>query len=579
MGMRRSIRLTFFAKNLITALISTLVIGLVLTFSAVWIGQKLMTQNLYDQAKGVAAMALKQLQPEDIESAAQAPSSDSTQQSRLRDELSSVSDANENVAQVYIFDSQYTDGKSRIIAMPAHLVEAGLIPGEYYENPAAVRRAIDRVNETKQAAETEIYSDAYGDWITIVEPVIDGQGEVYAVLGMDMNADMIGENRKTILSNAIIVLLISLAVVILAQFLLTKRTLAPVRELFGAIDRVSRGNLDIELRTDRKDDFGELNRKFADMVKELRSLIGGVQHKAGLAASSSTELSNNVRQSKERHDRNAGIIREVAAGAGLQDQSANETARVMEEMARGIQNIAESAGRMSDAAVQMTQEAFSGQTSIQKVVGQMAAIDRAVNRSSEMIATLDERTRQIAAMVDTISGIASQTNLLALNAAIEASRAGDHGKGFSVVAAEVRALADMSARSAAQISDEIRQIRQEAAQAVLLMKEGVGEVNEGARLTGETNEVFQRIMTVIQSVSAQTEEMSAVTEQMSASSEEVSASVLELATIAKASATGAANMAEDVERERGQLEAMAESAERLKIMSEELYQLAAKFEV
>lgn len=577
--MKRPIRLTFFTKNLISAFLSTFIIGVTLTVCAVMIQKQLMTDNLYEQAKGVSAMTLNQLELADIVDAAADSNPESSQLKRLTDSLTSVSDANKNVAQVYLFSADYTEGKQKIIAMPQHLVEAGLIPGEYYENPAELQKALNKAVETKLAAETVIYKDAYGEWITIIEPIIDEEGKTVAVLGMDMNAGMVSENQRQILTSSLLVLLIALTVVMLLQFILTKRMLAPVKELFGAIEKVSQGQLHIELKTERRDDFGDLNRKFSAMAQELRGMIGGVQQKAEQAAASSLELADSVRHNRELHEQSSVIIREVAAGAQSQDQAAGESARVMEEMARGIQNIAETAYSVSGSAGQMTDEALSGQRSIRQVVEQMVAIDSAVNRSAEMIHTLDERSKEISSMVGAISDIAARTNLIALNAAIEAARAGEHGRGFAVVATEVRTLASQSADTALLISGVIAQIQDETKRAVRLMEDGIKEIQEGSQLTNEMSEGFIRMMEMIQSVSAQIEDMSAITEQMSASSEEVSASVQELASIARTAAVGAGDITKGASRQLVQLDSVTQSAERLNDMSKQLNQLVDKFAV
>lgn len=524
-------------------------------------------------------MALIQLPRDDVYAALGEPSSNGEIRKRLESGLSAISDANRNVAQAYLFSSAYREGKQLIVSMPKHLVEAGLIPGEYYENPAAVQGAINEAVQNKAAAATDIYSDDYGDWLTIIEPVLNDAGEVVAVLGMDMNADIISNNRNKILLSSLLVLLVSLIVILSVQFILTRRTLAPVKQLFSAIQRMSQGQLDIELKTDRRDDFGELNGQFSAMAAELREIIGGVQQKAEQAAAASRELASSVRLNQESHENGKRIASGVASGARQQEQSAADSARVMEEMATSIQHIAETAYKMSTSAAQMTDVASAGQQSIARIVAQMTVIGNAMERSEKMIHTLDTRSREIAEMTDAITDVASRTNLIALNAAIEAARAGEHGKGFAVVAGEVRQLATQSAIAANRISGVISHIRQEAASAVQLMREGSGEIVVGAKLTHETSERYETMLQTILSVSSQTEEVSAITEQLSAGSEEVAASVQELVHIAREAATGAAGMEEGTVRQLEQLASITRQAEQLDNMSRQLNGLVAKFEV
>ncbi|MFC5468203.1 methyl-accepting chemotaxis protein [Cohnella suwonensis] len=577
--MIRSIRLTFFMKNLTSAFLGILITGLTLTVAGVTIQKKLTTDSLYQQSTGVSSMVLSLLKPEDVESAISKPEPNSPPLQRLTEELTAVSDHNKNVAQAYLFSSTFYDGKQRIVAMPKHLLEAGLKPGEYYENPAEVQQAINAVNETKQVARTPVYQDDYGTWISIIQPVMNGQGQIIAVLGMDIHASIINENATKIWTMSLPVLLISLLVIMLFQYLFTKRTLAPVRDLFAAIKRVSQGYLDIELKTERRDDFGELNRQFSDMVGELRSMIAGVQQKAELAGLSSRELAENVNRNIQGLEQSAGIIHEVANGAQTQDQSASESAKAMEEMAKGIQNIAETAFTVSEAASVMKEEAMDGKESIQKLVSQMDGISHSVHRFSGRVNQLKEHYEQIGGIVKDISDISTQTNLIALNAAIEAARAGEHGQGFAVVASEVRKLAEQSARSAGQVTEIISRIHQETGNTVDSMREGIQEVEKGKRISEETHETFLRILEVIQRVSAQTEDMSAVTEQMSASSQEVTAGVMALSNIAKVTAAGADEMAAGASSQLQQLVEMAESTNRLNDMSKEMNQLISKFAI
>lgn len=577
--MKRKIRLTFFAKNVITAFLSTFLVGATLTVSAVVIETNLMTDNLYSQAKGVAAMSLLQLPRDDVFAALGQPTLDGEIGRRLAAELTAISDANRNVAQAYLFSSVYSDGKQLIVSMPEHLVEAGLIPGDYYENPAAVQAAINEAVQNKTAAGTDIYSDDYGDWLTIIEPVINDSGEVVAVLGMDMNADIISENQNKIVLGSLLVLLVSLIVILSAQFVLTRRTLEPVKQLFGAIQTMSQGHLDIELKTDRRDDFGELNGQFSAMAAELREIIGGVQLKAEQAAAASRELAASVRINKESHEKGKVIAAGVASGAREQEKSAADSARVMEEMATSVQHIAEMAYKMSASAAQMTDVASAGQQSIARIVAQMTVIGNAMDRSEVIIHTLDTRSREIADMTDAITDVASRTNLIALNAAIEAARAGEQGKGFAVVAAEVRQLATQSAIAANRISGVISHIRQDAASAVQLMREGSGEIVTGTKLTHETSKRYESMLQSILSVSSQTEEVSAITEQLSAGSEEVAASMQQLFHIAREAATGAAGMEEGTVRQLEQLASITKQAEQLDNMSRQLNGLVAKFEV
>ncbi|WP_251037339.1 methyl-accepting chemotaxis protein [Paenibacillus albidus] len=577
--MKRNIRISFFAKNLIVSFASILIIGFVISFAGVEIQRRLALENLNTQSLGVAAMALSTLEEADVKGAVAAPDNNLSEVKGIMARLDAVSDANKNVAQVYLFAPETKDGKNLILAMPTHLVEQGLNAGDLYENPPQTLLALEQAVATKKPVLTDAYTDDYGTWISVMEPVLDMDGRVIAIMGMDVTANLLSDNIQKVWVRSIIVLLISLVVILAIQYVLTRRTLVPVKELFKAIDEVSSGNLHVRLSTERSDDFGELNRKFTVMAAELRSMITGVKDKAGQAAASSQEMADTVARNVDEHKVVAATIEEVSSGAAAQEHSASESARVMEEMSKGIQNIAETAYKVSGAAADMDREAEAGGTAIRKIVDQMSAISESVNLSADKIKALESSSSEIIGIAELITGLASQTNLLALNAAIEAARAGDAGRGFAVVAEEVRKLADQSGQAAHRISGIIENIHRDTRQSADLMRAGLLEVGAGLELSKQTDEVFGRIAEVIRNVSAQTEDMSSVTEQMSASSQEVSASVHELSSIARASASGAAELRESSANQLASLSAISEAAEHLSRMSGELDALTSKFKL
>ncbi|NGZ77023.1 methyl-accepting chemotaxis protein [Saccharibacillus alkalitolerans] len=577
--MKRKLRLTFFAKNMLMITIGIFLVGGLLTGINVKMQQKMALDNLRTQYAGVSNYVREQIGAGLIAEAAQDPKPDNEVGKQLTALLDDVSKTNPNVAQAYVFSAEVENGAQQVVGTPSHLIEDGMVPGTLYENPAEMQKVIQKVIEQKAPSGTNVYTDIYGSWVSVLQPVTDDSGEVIAVLGIDISAADIAANTKQLLSTSLLVLALCAVFVLAIQFVLMRRMMKPVRDLFKAIGQMSDGDLNVELHTERRDDFGDLNRQFAAMADEMKSIISGVQSRAQLAAESSAALKSGVEQNVRIQDGVVETAERVSRGARTQETAAEETARVMEEMSRAIQEIAQTAYGVSEAASDMKTEAGSGGASIARVARQMSAISESVGRSASRIRQLQERSREVEGIAELISGIASQTNLLALNAAIEAARAGDHGKGFAVVAEEVRKLADQSAQSAGQISGILGLMIRETDEAVVLMEEGIQEVQTGLELSEQTGEAFRRIETAIDSVSTQTEDMSAVTEQMSASSEEVSASVSELAGIAKDSAGSAIEVTQASQIQRESLDSVSSSSEDLNAMAVELSELIAKFKI
>jgi len=188
-------------------------------------------------------------------------------------------------------------------------------------------------------------------------------------------------------------------------------------------------------------------------------------------------------------------------------------------MSAGIQQVATNTNLVAGKSAQAAETAKEGGKSVEKAVNQMTKIEQTVNNSSQVVATLGARSKEIGQIVDTISGIAGQTNLLALNAAIEAARAGEQGRGFAVVADEVRKLAEQSHDAAKRISTLISEIQGDTDKAVVAMSEGTREVKIGTEVVTTAGNAFRERAILVTEVSNQVKEISAAIQQMAGGSQ------------------------------------------------------------
>jgi methyl-accepting chemotaxis protein len=251
----------------------------------------------------------------------------------------------------------------------------------------------------------------------------------------------------------------------------------------------------------------------------------------------------------------------------------------MEEMAVGISRIAESSSTVSEASVETAKEAAAGNEAIQKVVYQMDSIRASVTSSSQAVKELGMRSQEIGQIVGAITDIADQTNLLALNAAIEAARAGEHGRGFAVVADEVRKLAEQSRVSADQIANLITEIQEDTNRVVLAIEKGNAEVDSGIRVVEAAGEAFEKILNSVQHVADQIQEVSAAAEEMSASTEEVTASVEEMSRIARDSSQHSQSVVGASEEQLGIINEISASVQSLSVMAKELHDVVKQFKL
>ncbi|MGE5703668.1 MAG: methyl-accepting chemotaxis protein [Clostridia bacterium] len=569
--LRRKLQFSFFGKNLTLSSLTILLMGLMLALTSFWVQGTLLQQNLDEQARGFAAYAKGDIEIADIQSAFTHHDPKDPVQVKLTAELDRMSKENPNIAQAYVFGAEMQNGNTNLtIALPTHVWEAGFKAGDMFEQAPQWVATYEKVMQSKQPVTTEVYTDTYGTWITVLQPLIDDSGKVIAIFGVDTNAAIIDNGNMALLKWLGLGFLVSFMIVFLLQFSFLRAFLSPLKELVHVIGKMNDGHLDVTVNVKRKDELGQLADQINGLIVHWRSIIETVQKHAEHAAASAKELAESAAQNTETLQQVSETIHDLALGTESNSRSANENARVMTEMASGIQRIAESTESVSEASQEMAQEAAQGNKSVKMVIDQMDSISSSVQLSATALGSLEHRSQEIGKIVDVITEIASQTNLLALNAAIEAARAGEHGKGFAVVADEVRKLAEQSSQSTAQITLLIEEIRSDMKKAVQSMGQGTAEVETGIHVAKQAGDAFLHILRATQQVVEQVVDVSAVSEQMSASSQQVTATVQQLAETSQASADQITTVAASSEEQFASLQTISESAKRLNQMAQEL---------
>ncbi|MCI6232796.1 MAG: methyl-accepting chemotaxis protein [Selenomonas sp.] len=309
-----------------------------------------------------------------------------------------------------------------------------------------------------------------------------------------------------------IVTIIGLIVIMVICQMFARRITEPVVLLKERAELLAGGDLRSEgIVVDSSDELGDLAHAFDAMTKNLRELIGNVANTSDQVAASSEQLTASSQQSAQANESVAQTIVDVANGMeaqltsidGVKESVDNVDGQVLETTARA-QGVSERSADTADAAKH-------GQSLMESSVTKMEEIEKSVNETADVMDMLGKNSKEIGAIVETISGIAEQTNLLALNAAIEAARAGEAGRGFSVVADEVRKLAEESQQAASEIEERIGAIQRDTEQAVERMQAGRGRVQEGTEAIRKVGAEFQSIMDKI----AQTnDDMTAINETM-----------------------------------------------------------------
>jgi methyl-accepting chemotaxis protein len=350
-----------------------------------------------------------------------------------------------------------------------------------------------------------------------------------------------------------------------------------IRLLLHSTTEVSKGRLQTRMPATTRDEMKTAADSFNHMVSEVRSLINTSTQNAEQAASTSARLADIAKHSSESNILLSTSIQETAQGTDIQLQSTMDSAKAMSEMAIGIGRIAETTGSALQVSHKSAEQAEEGKLALDRVVSQMEAIQQSVNGTTQSIGLLNDFAQQVGQMAEFIKGIAYKSNILALNASIEAVRAGEHGRGFVVVANETRKLAEMSGSSADGIAKLLNQIQSTSKLSFQAMNQVQQEVQIGSQTVQEAGLTFQLILTSTRSIANQMQEISAAAEQMSASSEQVAATIQQIADIARGSSEQVDQMNDMSSRNLTAMRELSEQAELLKNLSYSLQKQIEKF--
>ena len=345
---------------------------------------------------------------------------------------------------------------------------------------------------------------------------------------IDINTKMAEKTKiashKTFSSSFMMLSVVILIGVVLGMglgYLISRIITKSLSQIVAMLKDVAEGEGDLtkRLEVNSKDEIGDVARWFNTFIDKLHGIITSIANSTHQLASASEELSASSSQ--------------ITSGTEKQRAQTEQMATSMEEMSATVMDIAKNANEAAESSKSATEKANKGGEIVKNTVEGMNKIADAVKESAGTIEALKNSSEQIGEIISVIDDIADQTNLLALNAAIEAARAGEQGRGFAVVADEVRKLAERTTKATKEIADMIKSIQADTGGAVSSMEAGSKEVESGVKLTHEAGESLKQIVAEVQKVTDMVQQIATSTEQQSTASEEISSNVESVSTVVK----------------------------------------------
>ena len=329
--------------------------------------------------------------------------------------------------------------------------------------------------------------------------------------------------RSIITSFAIIG--VSVVFGILVSFFITRGITRPLSDGVSVANALAAGDLTVAVESKSKDETGQLMEAMKAMANNLRTTISQVSETSSQVASAANQLQATAAQ--------------IATGAEEVASQTNTVATASEEMSATSTEIASNCSMAADASRKTADSANAGAAVVQETITGMEVIAERVRETSRTIEALGSRSDQIGQIVGTIEDIADQTNLLALNAAIEAARAGEQGRGFAVVADEVRALAERTTKATREIGEMIKAIQKETQEAVKAMDIGVKEVEKGAVSSQKSGKALEDILERVNEVTMQVNQIATAAEEQTATTGEVTSNIQQITEVVSQTARGA----------------------------------------
>ena len=443
------------------------------------------------------------------------------------------------------------------------------------ENPNMFERFNTDAYENKDRG-TFQYENDNAEYLTsyISIPILNGK--IFTQVPLSEVNQGVSRISNIIIYMGIAVLIILIGVL---YFVFKNYLMNPLQNSVEYTQEIANGNLKLEELKDSNDEIGLLNRNLNKMRISIKNLVSEIEDTSEMVLESSENLSSHSEEMSASTEEVSTAIQEVASGAEEQSAQIDETEDILNNLIESIEITKEMADEIDSTSDSVISNLNKGDDSISSSIRTIEKVKGYSDEVSETIYDLGELSEEIGEIIEMINSIADQTNLLALNAAIEAARAGEAGRGFSVVADEIRELAEESASATNNISELIAKIQTKVNNTVEKMNTTEEAVDESVGVIKDTRNVFSDIKNSSQELKKLIEQIDSQTDEMNKFSNKVEKNVNEISKVSQESASNAEEVAASSEEQTAAVQEIADSAEELAKIANELASKINKFNI
>jgi methyl-accepting chemotaxis protein len=378
-------------------------------------------------------------------------------------------------------------------------------------------------------------------------------------------------------STLIIALVCIAAAMLIAYFVSDTSIVKPIRRLQDLMSKAGAGDLTVVAKIKSKDEVADLSKSFNLMIQQQSEIVGQVRAGAQELAEAAEQMAASTEQISASTEQINTSIHGVAQGAQNQNDTIVDTSQVLVQLSSLVQLAKDKAGDTNQNADATVKSAGVGRVKVKDTVHAMDEISNNTQEAVEVLNILDTLSNKVGGITVTINSLAEQTNLLALNAAIEAARAGEHGKGFAVVADEVRKLSEQSNNGAREIEALVNEMIAQTQRAVRSINHNKTAVDNGVKVAEETDNAFVDIISAVENIVSNVVEIVDITTDEVATSDQIIKLIDNVATITETTAASSQEVAAAIEEQSATVETVAATAEEISAMAATLENLVKKF--